>query len=138
MHDLFVNINNWFQSMGVWGLAMNSCIEKWNLVTPWFNKTIKQVLDEWQLTNDLACEKGHLGHCYAQSKWNGEILSEDNKKQLYIPPKLNVWNYYITVVKFNKARKVICTFFIFINFHCKRIISMTKNKEYITIYICIL
>ena len=34
------------------------------------NKTIKQVLDEWKLTNNLACEKGHLGHCYAQSKWN--------------------------------------------------------------------
>ena len=46
------------------------------------NKTIKQVLDEWQLTNDLACEKGHLGHCYAQSKWNGEIYKEHIKDGL--------------------------------------------------------
>jgi hypothetical protein len=46
------------------------------------NKTIKQVLDEWQLTNDLACEKGHLGHCYAQSKWNDEIYKEHIKDGL--------------------------------------------------------
>lgn len=46
------------------------------------NKTIKQVLDEWKLTNNLACEKGHLGHCYAQSKWNGEIYKEHIKDGL--------------------------------------------------------
>ena len=45
-------------------------------------KTIQQVLDEWQLTNDLACEKGHLGHCYAQNKWNGETYKEHIKDGL--------------------------------------------------------
>ena len=46
------------------------------------NKTIEQILNEWQLKNDLACEKGHLGHCYVQSKWNGEEYKEYIKSGL--------------------------------------------------------
>ena len=34
MHDIFVNMNNWFQAMGVQGLAINSCIESFFLVPP--------------------------------------------------------------------------------------------------------
>ena len=34
MHDFFVNINNWFQSMGVQGLALNSCIESFFILPP--------------------------------------------------------------------------------------------------------
>jgi len=34
MHDIFVQMNNWFQSMGVQGLAINSCVESFFLVPP--------------------------------------------------------------------------------------------------------
>ena len=34
MHEILSNINNWFQSMGVWGLAINSCIESFFLLPP--------------------------------------------------------------------------------------------------------
>ncbi len=34
MHDFVISINNWFQSMGVWGLALNSCIESFFLLPP--------------------------------------------------------------------------------------------------------
>lgn len=34
MHEIFANMNNWFQSMGVWGLAINSCIESFFLIPP--------------------------------------------------------------------------------------------------------
>lgn len=34
MHDFLININNWFQAMGVWGLAINSCIESFFLLPP--------------------------------------------------------------------------------------------------------
>lgn len=34
MHELLSNLNNWFQSMGVWGLAINSCIESFFLLPP--------------------------------------------------------------------------------------------------------
>ena len=34
MHELFANINTWFQSMGSWGLALNSCIESFFLLPP--------------------------------------------------------------------------------------------------------
>ena len=37
MHEIFVNMNNWFQTMGVQGLAINSCIESFFLIqTPDF------------------------------------------------------------------------------------------------------
>lgn len=34
MHEIFSNLNTWFQSMGVWGLAINSCIESFFLLPP--------------------------------------------------------------------------------------------------------
>lgn len=34
MHEIFVSMNNWFQAMGVQGLAINSCIESFFLVPP--------------------------------------------------------------------------------------------------------
>ena len=34
MHDFLVNINNWFQAMGVQGLALNSCIESFFILPP--------------------------------------------------------------------------------------------------------
>ena len=34
MHEILININNWFHSMGVWGLALNSCIESFFLLPP--------------------------------------------------------------------------------------------------------
>ena len=34
VHISNLNINNWFQSMGVWGLAINSCIESFFLLPP--------------------------------------------------------------------------------------------------------
>ena len=36
------------------------------------NKTIQEVLDEWEYKNKWACHKGHLGHEYSQSLWNGQ------------------------------------------------------------------
>jgi len=34
MHEVFSNMNNWFQSMGAIGLALNSCIESFFLIPP--------------------------------------------------------------------------------------------------------
>ncbi len=34
MHELMINMNNWFQAMGVEGLAINSCVESFFLVPP--------------------------------------------------------------------------------------------------------
>ena len=34
MHEIFLHMNNWFQAMGVQGLAINSCIESFFLVPP--------------------------------------------------------------------------------------------------------
>ena len=34
MHEFLSNMNSWFQSMGVWGLAINSCIESFFLLPP--------------------------------------------------------------------------------------------------------
>lgn len=46
------------------------------------NKSVQEVLDEWKYKNQLACEKGHLGHLYAQSLWNKENVFEEIKKCL--------------------------------------------------------
>ena len=44
------------------------------------NKSVREVLDEWKQKNQYACDKGHLGHLYAQSLWNGEnVLDEIDK-----------------------------------------------------------
>ena len=42
-------------------------------------KSIQEVLDEWKVKNELACEKGHLGHLYAQSLWNKENVLDEIK-----------------------------------------------------------
>ena len=34
MHDLLISMTEFFKSMGVWGLALNSCIESFFLVPP--------------------------------------------------------------------------------------------------------
>lgn len=34
MHEIFVSMNNWFQTMGVPGLAINSCVESFFLIPP--------------------------------------------------------------------------------------------------------
>ena len=34
MHEIFVEMNNWFQAMGVPGLAINSCVESFFLIPP--------------------------------------------------------------------------------------------------------
>lgn len=34
MHEIFTSMNNWFQTMGVQGLAINSCIESFFLIPP--------------------------------------------------------------------------------------------------------
>lgn len=34
MHEFLISINNWFQQMGVQGLAINSCVESFFLVPP--------------------------------------------------------------------------------------------------------
>lgn len=38
------------------------------------NKSVQEVLDEWKQKNEWACEKGHIGHCYAQSLWEGQAI----------------------------------------------------------------
>lgn len=43
-------------------------------------KTIQQVLDEWAYKRDFSCEKGSLGHLYAQGLWNGEDIKEIQDK----------------------------------------------------------
>ena len=43
------------------------------------NKSVQEVLDEWKQKNEYACEKGHLGHLYAQSLWNKENVLEELK-----------------------------------------------------------
>lgn len=40
------------------------------------NKTIQEVLDEWEYKNKFACEKGSTCHEFAQSRWSGEVWQE--------------------------------------------------------------
>ena len=44
------------------------------------NKSIQEVLDEWKQKNKYACDKGHLGHLYAQSLWNKENVLDEIEK----------------------------------------------------------
>ena len=50
------------------------------------NKTIQQVLDEWQYKNKFACEKGSTCHEYAQSLWSGkeyrQLYFDDSEEYL--------------------------------------------------------
>ena len=36
------------------------------------NRPVEDILAEWKYKADFACEKGSLGHLYAQGLWNGE------------------------------------------------------------------
>ena len=44
------------------------------------NKSVQEVLDDWKQKNKYACDKGHLGHLYAQSLWNGENVLDEIEK----------------------------------------------------------
>ena len=44
------------------------------------SKSVQEVLDEWKHKNEVACEKGHLGHLYAQSLYNKENVLEEIKQ----------------------------------------------------------
>ena len=37
-------------------------------------KLVQEVLNEWKEKNEWACEKGHIGHCYAQSLWERQAI----------------------------------------------------------------
>lgn len=72
------------------------------------NKTVSEVLNEWQTKNVMACEKGHLGHEYAQSLWSGTIYQENIKEGLEavkIPlerVKKQAYNFYMNYKDFYK------------------------------------
>ena len=43
------------------------------------NKSVQEVLDEWKTKNIISCEKGHLGHLYAQNLWSNTNTLDDIK-----------------------------------------------------------
>jgi len=48
------------------------------------NKSVQEVLDEWEYKNKFACEKGSTCHEFAQSRWSGEVWQEkhfDNSEE---------------------------------------------------------
>lgn len=45
-------------------------------------KSVEQILSEWEYKNQVACEKGHLGHEYAQTRWSGINYQENIKEGL--------------------------------------------------------
>lgn len=51
-------------------------------------KSIQELLDEWKEKNEWSCEKGHLGHCYAQDTWEqlfpSPIWFDDEEKRIGI------------------------------------------------------
>lgn len=54
------------------------------------NKSVSEILQEWATKNQIACEKGHLGHIYAQSLWNKEnVLENINNAEKGIKTLLN-------------------------------------------------
>ena len=63
-------------------LNTNNCIEQYEELKQMLKQplTIQEVLDEWEYKNKFACEKGHLGHLYAQSLWNGENVLDEIEK----------------------------------------------------------
>ena len=44
------------------------------------NKNVEDILAEWKYKADFACEKGRLGHLYAQGLWNGEDINKIQDK----------------------------------------------------------
>lgn len=66
-------------------------------------KPIQEVLNEWKVKNQIACEKGSKGHEYAQSLWSGtntleEIKSSSEAVKILLEPILrqadNFYNDY--------------------------------------------
>lgn len=55
-------------------LNTNNCMEQYKELQQVLKQplTIQEVLDEWEYKNKWACHKGHLGHEYSQSLWNGQ------------------------------------------------------------------
>ena len=37
------------------------------------NKSVSEVLEEWEYKNKFACEKGHFAHEFVQNLWSGII-----------------------------------------------------------------
>lgn len=62
----------------------NDCLERYDELKKMLELpiTVTDVLNEWQHKNQIACEKGHFGHLYVQSLWNGEIYQEHIKDGL--------------------------------------------------------
>ena len=62
----------------------NDCLERYDELKKMLELpiTVTDVLNEWEYKNQIACEKGHFGHLYAQSLWNGEIYQEHIKDGL--------------------------------------------------------
>ena len=62
----------------------NDCLERYDELKKMLELpiTVTDVLNEWQHKNQIACDKGHFGHLYAQSLWNGEIYQEHIKDGL--------------------------------------------------------
>lgn len=55
------------------------------------NKTTQEVLDEWKVKNQLACEKGDLGHVHAQKQWEGiNTLDEEKSCSMAIKSALEL------------------------------------------------
>lgn len=46
------------------------------------NKEVSEVLTEWKLKNEQACEKGHFSHEFVQSLWSGATYQESIKHGL--------------------------------------------------------
>ena len=45
-------------------------------------KSVTEVLEAWEYKNRIACEKGHLGHEYAQSRWSKAKYQEETQEGL--------------------------------------------------------
>lgn len=46
------------------------------------NKSVSEVLKEWEYKNKFACEKGHFAHEFVQNLWSGIIYQENIKSGL--------------------------------------------------------
>lgn len=62
----------------------NDCLERYDELKKMLELpiTVTDVLNEWQLKNELACEKGHFSHEFAQSLWSSAIYQESIKSSL--------------------------------------------------------
>ena len=61
------------------------------------NKSVQEVLDEWEYKNKFACEKGSTCHEFAQSLWSRKIyypLKFDDSEE-YKMAVAKIWNQFI-------------------------------------------